>query len=212
MTPYTLLTIAGVLAGALTARLIRDSRTRGKPDFWFFIAAAFGTVIGAKLPLVATYGFTGELLFTGKSFCGGLAGAFLAVNLCKIFTRRRKAALGGRFVIPLAVAAGVGKIGCWVNGCCGGVNGIPTQLVESAFQFLCAAGFYAYYRKSARLELLFPLYITFYMSMRFMIEFARTEPPVAAGLTIYQFIAILTLPFAVSILLRRRNSHDYEYH
>jgi len=213
MTAYTYFTIGGVLAAALTAWVLKGETDnpvcvqKSKPPFLFYISAAFGIVIGAKLPLVVTHGFTEELLHTGKSFCGGLAGAFIAVNLYKYFTRRGGAAFGGRFVIPLAVAAGVGKIGCWVNACCGGAHGIPAQLVESVFQFACAAGLLVYLRKTARMELLFPLYLAFYMTMRFVIEFVRTEPPLALGLTVYQFIALATLPFAIRIIIKRRNNN-----
>jgi len=211
ITSYTAFTIGGIIAGAVVARLMRDGRTRGKINYWFFIAAAFGIVIGAKLPLLITYGLRAEFLHTGKSFCGGLVGAFVAVNLYKFFARRRNAALGGRFVVPLAVAAGVGKIGCAVNGCCGGVGNFPAQIFESAFQFLCAIGLYVYYRKTGRLELLFPLYMALYLVMRFAVEFVRVEPRVALGLTVYQFIALGVLPFVFFIIHNRSKNCEYEY-
>ncbi|MCL1888334.1 MAG: hypothetical protein FWF96_05640, partial [Kiritimatiellaeota bacterium] len=106
ITPYTCFTIAGICAAALVAwRLRAKTQSTPREKYGFFIAAALGTVVGAKLPLLVSYGARPEFLHTGKSFCGGLVGAFAAVNLYKFFAKRRGAALGGRFVIPLAVAA-----------------------------------------------------------------------------------------------------------
>ena len=152
MTPslYTLFTIIGIAAGGVVAFLLRLPKRERKMSLGFFLSAVAGIVVGAKLPLIITHGVHPEILYTGKSFLGGLVGAFIAINVYKLATRQMASSFGGRFVIPLAVAAGFGKIGCHFNGCCGSDTHIPVQLLESAFQFGAAIGLYVLYRKSRR--------------------------------------------------------------
>ena len=163
---------------------------------------------GAKAPLLISYGARPDFqwldfLLTGKSFLGGVVGAFIAINVYKAATRQMASSFGGRFAIPVAVAAGFGKIGCWFNGCCGGDFAVPPQLVESAFQFCAAVALYAAYRKTQRLDLLFPFYLVSYLVMRFMVEFVRTEPRLAFGLTLYQWIALAVIPAGLGIIIIR---------
>jgi len=147
MTLYTFFTILGIAAGGAVAWQLRLPKRERRMSLGFFLSAVAGIVIGAKLPLLLTHGVRPEILYTGKSFLGGLVGAFIAINAYKLATRQMASSFGGRFVIPLAVAAGFGKIGCYFNGCCGGhIRDIPVQFVESAFQFCAAVGLYLFYR------------------------------------------------------------------
>lgn len=118
------------------------------------IAAIIGLLIGAKIPIWLSYGFSGYLIY-GKSFLGGLLGAFLAINIYKLITRQSGNSFGDRLVIPLAVAVGFGKIGCWLNGCCAGkelnlwgMEKYPVQLLES-FSSLQRLFFFGAYIKTA---------------------------------------------------------------
>ena len=209
MTLYTFFTILGIAAGGAVAWQLRLPKRERRMSLGFFLSAVAGIVIGAKLPLLLTHGVRPEILYTGKSFLGGLVGAFIAINAYKLATRQMASSFGGRFVIPLAVAAGFGKIGCYFNGCCGGhIRDIPVQFVESAFQFCAAVTLYLFYRKTCRLDVLFPLYLVAYLTMRFAVEFVRDEPRAALGLTLYQWIALAVIPFGLGILYHRRNPYD----
>lgn len=147
------------------------------------------------------------MILSGKSYLGGILGAFLALNIYKFLTHQRGQALGGRFAIPLAVAAGFGKIGCYYNGCCGGHAVVPVQLIESAFQFVMAGLLYLFYRRTQRIDLLFPIYLATYLVMRLVIEFVRTEPRLLMNLTIYQWLAVVFLPYILHIIHERKMRH-----
>jgi len=204
MTLYQLFSLIGILAGLLAAKFIRMPKTNTAKDWTVYAVAFLGLVVGAKLPVWISYGFSEGSVVSGRSFLGGILGAFVAIHLYKWLTKRGSETFGGRFVIPLAIAAGFGKIGCFFNGCCGGEHApFPPQLGESAFQFLMAGVLYLFYKKTNRADLLFPVYLLAYLVMRFFMEFLRCEPRVLFDLTIYQWLALLFAP-VVAYILRKR--------
>lgn len=201
---YSLMSLIGAVAAFATARALAMPRPDAKRRLAIYIAAVAGFVIGAKLPVWLSYGLRADLILDGKSIMGAMLGAFVALNIYKYVSKQRAEAFGGRFAIPLAVAAGFGKIGCYLNGCCGGHFFMPVPLFESGFQFALAGTLYLFWKRTGRIDLLFPLYLTAYIVMRFFIEFVRIEPRLAFGLTIYQYLALLFLPLLLSLLLRRK--------
>jgi len=178
-----------------------------------------GAILGTKVPVILSYGWQKEFLWTGKSYFGALLGAFLALNAYKRFTGK-SGKFGDRFVVPLCISAGIGKIGCFLNGCCGGIpthtifgvinhQGVmtyPVQLFESVFEFVCSGFFFILYRRKKFPGAHFSLYMLLYMSFRFTIEFIRLEPDYMFGLSIYQWMAIVFFPVFFSIFLRRISS------
>ena len=168
------------------------------------MCAFVGAILGAKVPIWLSYGIKNYLI-QGKSVMGGMLGAFIAINLYKMCSGH-KGGFGGRFVIPLAVAIGFGKIGCYLNGCCGGTLAFPVQLIESIFQFVIAICLYQFYQYSKRADLLFPIYLLSYLTMRLLIEFWRVEPRVLFGLTVYQYLALLFIPICIYIIWRRTHA------
>lgn len=207
MPSYVLFSLIGLVAALGVSASLNLPKPSKKGRAEIYIAAAAGTMIGAKIPVWISYGISIETILSGKSFMGGVLGAFLSLNLYKFLTNQRDKALGGRFAIPLAVAAGFGKIGCYFNGCCSGHWLIPVQLAESLFQFTLAGALYLFYRRTQRIDLLFPIYLLSYLVMRFAIEFVRTEPRVLISLTIYQWLAMIFCPVVAYILKGRESSH-----
>jgi phosphatidylglycerol:prolipoprotein diacylglycerol transferase len=201
---YSAFSVFGAIAAFIVSKALAMPKPDGRKRLDIYIAAVAGFLIGAKLPVWASYGMRPDLILSGKSVMGAMLGAFAALNIYKYTTGQRDEALGGRFAIPLAVAVGFGKIGCWFNGCCGGEFIVPVQLFESGFQFVTAGLLYLFYRRSRRIDLLFPLYLTAYLTMRFFIEFVRIEPRLLFGLTVYQYLSLLFLPVLLAILNQRR--------
>lgn len=109
-------------------------------------AALVGGVLGSKLGLV-WFGPTPladagrallELDLTGKTVYGGLLGGWAAVELAKRAVGLERST-GDAFVAPVLVGQAIGRAGCWANGCCGGVDGLPVPLAEGAMDLgLCA--------------------------------------------------------------------------
>ncbi|MBO7543460.1 prolipoprotein diacylglyceryl transferase, partial [bacterium] len=193
-----------IVAGAFVAWMIKMPAVKSRHKLDVYICGVAGLIIGLKAPVLLSYGFSGDMLINGKSYMGGLLGAFTAINLYKAFSHQTSASFGGRFVIPLAVAAGFGKIGCYMNGCCGGNFILPVQFVESVFQFVAALLLFLFYFRTKRADLLFPIYLLAYLVMRFLVEFIRTEPRVIGPFTIYHILAVIYIPIVFLVLRRRR--------
>ena len=205
MLAYALCSLIGLIAGALVAWKLTMPRPPEVVRIPYYTCAFIGAIVGAKIPIWLSYGFTNYII-QGKSVMGGMLGAFLAINLYKICSGK-KGGFGGRFVIPLAVAIGFGKIGCYLNGCCSGTLTFPVQLIESVFQFTMAICLYKFYQYTKRADLLFSVYILSYLCMRFSIEFWRVEPRVLFGLTVYQYLALIFIPIFIMIIWRRTHAH-----
>ena len=206
MSRYLLFEVIGILFGGLVAWMIKMPAVKIRHKLDVYICGVFGLIIGMKAPVILSYGFSSDMLINGKSYMGGLLGAFTAINLYKAFSHQTSSSFGGRFVIPLAVAAGFGKIGCYYNGCCGGNFILPVQFVESVFQFSAALCLFLFYFKTKRIDLLFPTYLLAYLIMRFLVEFVRTEPRIIGPVTIYHILAAVFIPILIYIISRRSHA------
>ena len=206
MSPYFFFEVFGIVAGAFVAWMIKMPAVKSRHKLDVYICGVAGLIIGLKAPVLLSYGFSSDMLINGKSYMGGLLGAFTAINLYKAFSHQTSSSFGGRFVIPLAVAAGFGKIGCYYNGCCGGNFILPVQFVESVFQFLAALLLFLFYFRTKRADLLFPIYLLAYLVMRFLVEFVRIEPRVIGPFTIYHILAIVFIPILIYIISRRSHA------
>ncbi|MBI3856748.1 MAG: prolipoprotein diacylglyceryl transferase [Planctomycetes bacterium] len=172
----------------LTALLLRKPLPLPRPQRWaILIAALFGAGAGSKLPFVLLSHepfFSGPAWFSdGKTILSGLAGGYLCVELVKLAMGIR-AKTGDGFALPLAAAVAVGRWGCVFNGCCGAPY-VP--MIESAFHATMAVTLWRLQKVEALRWQLLKLYLIAYCAFRFGIEFGRTEPRVAWGLTAYQF-------------------------
>lgn len=179
---------------------------------WGLALGAFcGAMIGAKLPyvLLDPAGLaSGRAWFdNGKTILFGLVGGYFGVELAKVLLDVR-VKTGDSFAVPVAAAVAVGRLACFVGGCCYGKptglpwgvafhDGIPrhpTQLYEAAFHAWAAAFLaWAGRRELFRLQRI-KLYLFAYLIYRFFTEFLRPEPVVAMGLTAYQWGALALLP------------------
>jgi len=106
------------------------------------------------------------------------------------------------------VAVGVGRLSCFVAGCCYGTEtslpwGVdfgdgrlrhPTQLYEFIFHLSAAAALAWLKRRGMFRQQLFKLYIISYLVYRFATEFIRPEPRLVGPLTGYQIAALLLMP------------------
>lgn len=211
---YTAIMILSIATAVLLKR--RGDRSSPLPlsptQRWGIALGAFcGAMIGAKLPylLLDPEGLvSGRAWFdNGKTILFGLVGGYFGVELAKAILEV-KVKTGDSFAVPVAAAVAVGRLACFVGGCCFGKptglpwgvvfhDGIPrhpTQLYEAAFH-ASAAGFLAWagHRGLFRFQRI-KLYLIAYLIYRFFTEFLRPEPIVALGLTAYQWGALALLP------------------
>ena len=176
------------------------------------LAAFVGGTLTAKLPFVfdASTSFWDWATWSadGKTITTGLVGAYLSVEVAK-FLLGIKAKTGDGLAIPLAVALAVGRLGCYVNGCCAGTetalpwcvnfgDGVcrhPTQIYESLFHAAWAVLLVRLNRRDALRYQRLKLYLLAYCAFRFAIEFIRIEPKWLGPLTWYQMVVVVFAVF-----------------
>ena len=174
------------------------------------IGGLIGAMTGAKLPFLFTdwdQFLSGAAWFSdGKTILTGLVGGYFGVEAAKwAFEIRTKT--GDSFLIPVAVAIAIGRVGCFFGGCCYGIPtdlpwGVvfvsvdslvrhPTQLYEVLFHLGAAGvGWFAQQRNlfsGHRIK----IYIACYAGYRFVSETIRPEARIFAGFTGYQLASLL---------------------
>jgi phosphatidylglycerol:prolipoprotein diacylglycerol transferase len=208
-------------------------RALSENTFYILIAGLIGGAFGAKLPVLVQYwheivsGRNGwGLLISGRSIVGGLAGGAVSVILVKralhIHERR-----GNLFAPAIALGVAVGRIGCFLRGCCYGTptslpwgtdfgDGIPrhpTQLYEGLFMLGMFGALTALKHKVTEPGALFRILMVAYFSFRFVSEFIRVEGSAWWGLTFFQWISLVIVVWYSKdvwrIMQRQSSSREY---
>lgn len=221
---YTLIMMAAVGAGAFACRRTQTGLDlRAEEKLAIGLGAFCGAMIGAKLPFVLSDWrgmLTGVAWFSnGKTIMCGLVGGYVGVELAK-WALEIRVKTGDSFAAPVALAVGVGRLACYVGGCCFGaptnlpwgvvfpavdaVRRHPTQIYEAIFHLTAAAGLIWAGRRGLFTGQRVKLYIMAYLLYRFLTEFIRPEPELWGGLTGYQWAALLLLPLFAGLWWRDR--------
>jgi phosphatidylglycerol:prolipoprotein diacylglycerol transferase len=212
---YSLIMLAAM---AVMSLLLRRSQARLPLAGWQKLSLGLGgfcgAMIAAKLPFVLadwTGLVSGTAWFSdGKTIMCGLIGGYFGVELAK-WALDIRIRTGDTFAAPVAVAVGIGRVACFVGGCCYGSAtqlpwGVvfaragddlprhPTQLYETAFHWTLAALLVVLQSRSVFPGQLAKLYILAYLAYRFITEFIRPEPELLLGLTVYQWLAFGLMP------------------
>ena len=186
-----------------------------RPDFvWgLVIAAIIGGLLGAKVHYLIIHpeSWPDNILSrSGLVWFGGMFGALLAAALVTIFSKQRLAAVMDGSAFALAIGYAVGRIGCFLVGDDYGkptdlpwgiafpkgsppttVPVHPTQLYEVlASLVIFALLLWVFSPRFKREGPLIFVYAILAGIERFLVEFVRTNEPVALGLTQQQWISI----------------------
>ncbi|HEY4002765.1 MAG TPA: prolipoprotein diacylglyceryl transferase [Candidatus Xenobia bacterium] len=241
-TPYTIYTYGAILSlGIVLSTLVFLPRARriGLDEDqsteligWFIVAIVAGARLMHVMLEWPEYLHHPLQIFNlregGLALYGGIAGGTITLLA---WSRRR----GIKLVDLLDAAApscilaqGIGRIGCFFNGCCAGkfcpppwglwfrdaepdvarIPRYPTQLYELGAD-LVIFGFLLWYtrRRHYRGEV-FGWYLTLYAMVRFVLEFWRDEPVVLMGLTFAQWCGVVfsLLGLAGLAVLRRHGT------
>ena len=172
---------------------------------WLLMQAGLiGGLIGANVVQLAATGAP------GKTIEGGIVGGFLAV----IWMKRRLCITrptGDLFALAIPAGEAIGRIGCFIGGCCFGKAATvawavhdhdalrhPTQL----YLAIAAAGTFALLLWIERKRILpenglFYLQLALFCASRFAIEFFREASATSIGLSVAQLAAVAGFAFAV---------------
>jgi len=231
---FTIYTYGFFVAVAMTASLIVTERRAvrfgfGKAEaadllFVLFISG----ILGARIFYVWQHAqdFAVDWMAALRVQEGGLVwygGLFGAILTGMLYARWRKwpiLPLCDFFSPVAAMAHGIGRIGCFFNGCCYGLRtesifgvhfpgepyaNLPTQLYEAAGLFVISGFLFYYSRKPRREGSIFLKYIFLYAMLRFVIEFMRGDNQHYFYLTLPQWMSIglVAAVFSISFLWRK---------
>ncbi len=226
---YGILLCVAVLAAMITFRVCADRKNMGArvQNFTLLVAGAavvvgyFFAVLFQAFYNIGKYGEFRLDASTGATFYGGLIGgaaAFLLIYFGIGYFNFQKDRAHVRAFWPLsdiaaaaiAVAHGIGRLGCLAAGCCHGkitdawygiymvsenAKVVPTQLFEAIFLF-ALFGFFMYRIWHGKTYNLF-LYMILYGAWRFVIEYARDD---YRGTTLVSFLTPSQLTAVIMVL------------
>ncbi len=219
-----LLALAVVLCSFLLSRDAKRVGISQEVIFDFVFWVILGGIVGARLffvvlnfsdfaadPKEIIMIANGGLAWQGGLILGGLAGL--------VFVRRKKLSL--TFMVDLsapylALGQAIGRIGCFLNGCCYGKEaswGIyfpvhqsrlqPTQLYDTGMLLGIFFLLKALQRKSLRQGQIFAAYLMLASVERFINEFFRGDHiNTAVGLSIFQLVSLGVFFFGGVLFVR----------
>jgi phosphatidylglycerol:prolipoprotein diacylglycerol transferase len=219
---YTLIMMSAVATGVWLGRRSQSVLPITRRQRLAIGLGAFcGAMIGAKLPFVLSDWdglVSGAAWFSdGNTILCGLVGGYFGVELAK-WGSGVTIKTGDSFAVPVAASIGVGRLACFVGGCCYGTPttlpwGIvfphvdsqprhPTQLYEAAFHFVAAAVLWRLQQRGVFRGQLIKAYILAYLTYRFATEFIRPEARLWGGLTGYQWACLALAPLFAGLWIR----------
>ncbi len=204
---YPAIIALAIVVGLLIGRVTQDRLALSSAQkIGIAIGGFIGAMIAAKIPFVLadTTGLISGAawLSNGKTILLGLVGGYFGVVIAK-WALEIRIPTGDSLVVPVATAIAIGRIGCFIAGCCYGTPtslpwGVvfpnvdnqprhPTQIYEFLFHATMAVVLYFFWRKQILPRQLSKLYILCYIVFRFLTEFIRPEARLWYGLTGYQW-------------------------
>lgn len=195
---------------------------------WVIVGAILGAAIGSKMlywledPLKTIENWRNyTYLMEGKTIVGGLLGGLIGVELMKKRVGITRST-GDDMALPIVTGMVIGRIGCFMTGLDDHTYGIPTswitgidfgdgiprhptQLYEIAFLLLLGGMLYRWKKLSTIHDgAIFQLFMTGYLSFRFVIDFIKPTPHPYLGLNNIQLASLIGLIYYLSLLYKWR--------
>jgi phosphatidylglycerol:prolipoprotein diacylglycerol transferase len=197
-----------------------------------YIGGLGGAFIGAKLAYIfAEVWFDWGApdfwlrLATGKSILGGLLGGYAGVEMMKRLVGHDQST-GDAFAVILPIGLLLGRIGCWLHGCClgrpvadsfmltlqdrAGVTRWPAVPVEMAFLLVMLALILFWKWLGKYSDRLFFIFLAAYGLFRFAHEWMRDTPKWFGFFSGYQVIALAMVVLGAVMFVRRSRSGRHQ--
>ncbi len=224
---YSLLLVLGVVAAVVNYRFVSTKvnlldKAYQHYSFAAIVSIAVGLVSAMLFQSFYNFIETGVFKLEGLTFMGGLiggAGCFIVFALtAKDKTVKRAFFPVAEIAAPcIAIAHCLGRIGCFMSGCCYGIESeygmffpslnktvLPTQLYEAIFLLVLfgVLEFFVLYKKAPK-NFNLVIYCISYGIFRFIIEFFRGDPrgELVFFITPSQFQSILFIVVGVILLV-----------
>lgn len=224
---YATLVGLGLVAGYL-AKSLEERRLNLLPSAqrrWVTAGALLGAMVGAKLGLLLYLPFDAwwqsirALLLEewgGRTIIGALFGGFVGVEVAKK-VHGITIATGDPYAIGLPLGQALGRVGCFIGGCCYGrpldeasplrslaLATHPAQLYEGALDLAVAVTLFAIRTQPRAPGLLFRYYLLSYAAIRFVMDFFRGDEKQLLGPLSYAQWFCLACAVALSFDVARR--------
>ncbi|GHS87375.1 hypothetical protein AGMMS50218_09110 [Actinomycetota bacterium] len=218
---------AALLAGYLLGRAFQRRGLAEDDAYGLVLWATLWGFVGAKIYFLLEH--AGELSLhhlggSGFTWYGGLLGGVVAFL---VMVRRRglpAATVADAAAVPLAVAYGVGRVGCWLSGdgTYGTPTGLPwgeafphgmvptdvpvhpTPLYEALAAVVIATALWALQRRTRPPLEVFGAYLVLSGVSRLAVEYLRINEPVLLGLTQPQLWAVAGAVVGITLVVRGR--------
>lgn len=162
----------------------------------------------------------------GKTIVGGLIGGLIGVEIAKKCIGHQQST-GDDMAIPLAVGIMIGRMGCFLGGLedrtygiktslpigidfGDGVHRHPTQLYEMLFLFLLILILYQIKKKKPWEGFAFQIFMTSYLSFRWMIEWIKPTPKLYFEMSAIQWACIAGILYYGILLYKKSKSKRVE--
>lgn len=192
---------------------------------WVTAGALLGAMVGAKLGLLLYLPFDAwwqsirALLLEewgGRTIIGALFGGFVGVEVAKKVLGIT-IATGDPYAIGLPLGQALGRVGCFIGGCCYGqpldeasplrslsLVSHPAQLYEGALDLTVAVTLFAIRKQPRAPGLLFRYYLLSYAAVRFVLDFFRGDEKQLLGPLSYAQWFCLACAVALSFDVARK--------
>lgn len=232
---YGVLTATGFLAAVINWSMLgrQDNRPKGvgsELGVWIMV----GGILGARVAYVVAnwpeYMAAPLQIFRidqgGLIYYGGLIGGSIAIVLMAWIRREPLWSFSDFVVTSVPLGHAIGRIGCFLNGCCFGkvcqfpwaiyhehAFRHPTPLYESAYNLVIYFVLILLYRiRAHRSGSVFSMYLVLYSLGRFLFEYTRGDDRMRwLGLTVAQDISLALFIagcFLLIVLPRERTRVD----
>jgi len=194
------------------------------------IAATLGALIGSHLigslerpDDLIKVSDTWMYIWLNNTIVGGLAGGLIGVEIMKKIIGKKEST-GDRMVYPLILAMFIGRIGCFCTGIYEETYGLPTSsmlgmdlgdhinrhpvaLYEMIFLLILFISLKYFQRNYAyKSGVLFQIFMLFYFSFRFLLDFIKPTYNIILGLSTIQLVCISIIIYYIYLL--KKNRHE----